>query len=508
MAGVPREVAAAMDEVERFGDRVQQAATRRVAKRTAAMSGVLAAILWQGDQGGTVVQARHAAGRLVEQVLGRPGPPLASLEESDARWLNDRIGELVARGEEVIDINGRWMRPSYSGKQDWTPVETRRMLVQQRAYRGRLQARDATLKLARKLRIDPYREVNGRQEWSDPRLKAHYERLTAVHAGRVAHDATVDAFRDAMFEQIAADPELIGWRRLAEPTACAACLALADGRVHTDRRMLRHTRCRCIPVPVTATSAPLPTGRELFDAMSEEEQDQAFGGRGGRVAAQALRDGKAELTDFVQIDEDRLERTDYVLSQRPTGHLAEAARPSVRPLVGAAETERYLEVNHTPTGDAASALERYSTPGHADPVNHGLRGREPLTDEAAGLVAELDRAMAPIDRPILGAFRGLAGVGDWLADPASLRPGDELHDDGFVSVSLDAAVSEGYAGEGGGLLLQLRVPAGTPVAWVAPVSQDPDERELLLPRGGRIVLDEVDATTDPVFAIATFVFDA
>jgi hypothetical protein len=68
----------------------------------------------------------------------------------------------------------------------------------------------------------------------------------------------------------------------------------------------------------------VPTGRQLFDAMTPEEQDRAFRGHGGHDKAQALRDGTVKLEDLVTIADERLERTDYVVTETPLRDLAPA----------------------------------------------------------------------------------------------------------------------------------------------------------------------------------------
>jgi hypothetical protein len=242
--------------------------------------------------------------------------------------MDDRIEQLVADGVELLQVDGRWLRPSYSGNQTWTPVLNPLELVQQRLYRAELAARAATIRYAERIGVTPpATEGDDAVQWGDDRLEQFWANQTAVAAGRVAHDATVDSHRSATFERMAQRREVRGWKRLAESTACGACLALADGRMQpvSETRFYRHTRCQCIPIPVTTSSPAVPTGRQLFDALSVDEQDRVFRGHGGRAKAQALRDGVIDLPDLVRIADERLERTDYVVTEQPLAAVLDAA---------------------------------------------------------------------------------------------------------------------------------------------------------------------------------------
>lgn len=81
---------------------------------------------------------------------------------------------------------------------------------------------------------------------------------------------------------------------------------------------------------------------------------------------------------------------------------------------------------------------------------------------------------------------------------APLKVGDEVQDDGFMSVTLDpwvAAIAAGHhaheAGVQGQGTLEIRVPAGTPAAWNDGIRADvADGVELLLGRGHRMRIVE------------------
>lgn len=167
--------------------------------------------------------------------------------------------------------------------------------------------------------------ARGKPKWSelDPRLYVFYSKRVAMEASRVAHDAFVDAFRDAALDR--AEQLGVGWVRECQRNACGACLALADGTVHpfTDRRFYRHTRCRCKPVPARGRKLPR-TGRQIFFSLTRAEQDALFHGRGGAAKAEALRSGAVQLTGLVQIAADRVDWTDYVVTETPLEGLVAA----------------------------------------------------------------------------------------------------------------------------------------------------------------------------------------
>lgn len=90
-------------------------------------------------------------------------------------------------------------------------------------------------------------------------------------------------------------PWLTGWVRMVVPPCCSRCAALA-GRfyLHNDG-FLRHPRCKCIHVPAERADFKgiSANPNELFDSMTEAEQDKVFTIAG----AKAIRLG----ADIVQV---------------------------------------------------------------------------------------------------------------------------------------------------------------------------------------------------------------
>lgn len=78
-----------------------------------------------------------------------------------------------------------------------------------------------------------------------------------------------------------------GWERVTTGT-CGACLAVA-GR-HRSLRFHVHPACKCVQEPVLKNVElllPRPTGKQLFDGKTRDEQDAAL----GAAAAEAVRNG-------------------------------------------------------------------------------------------------------------------------------------------------------------------------------------------------------------------------
>ncbi|MFT4034680.1 MAG: hypothetical protein QM679_03780 [Patulibacter sp.] len=243
-------------------------------------------------------------------------------------------------------------------------VLSQRELVQQRLYRATLRTR---------LAAERWATANGLPApvWSDPgsidpRVQRQWARMIAAQAGRIAHDELVDTFRDAQFDRL--QTLGVGWVRRVQPDACGACLALADGTIHpaADRSFPRHTRCRCIPWPATPGHPLPPTGRQIFDSLTETEQDNLFKHRGGATKAQLLRDGTITLNDLLQIDETRAGVTDYTVSETPTAVLiAEHGAPGPLDILPGLPPAPTFPTDDTPNTPRLAVGDRFPEPHRA-----------------------------------------------------------------------------------------------------------------------------------------------
>lgn len=120
-------------------------------------------------------------------------------------------------------------------------------------------------------------------------------RLGVNRAARTVAREVMAAPRDAAKTAFAHEPLVEGWRRVASPTGCGACLAAMDGAVRApDEAPEHHDGCRCTAEPVIAgvhEAVRRPTGEEYFNSLPTPQQDALFYGRGGEAKAALLRAG-------------------------------------------------------------------------------------------------------------------------------------------------------------------------------------------------------------------------
>lgn len=121
-------------------------------------------------------------------------------------------------------------------------------------------------------------------------LAAGLTRARAIAAWQVAESART-ALADAMTES----DVVVGWRRATSGAPCGACLAAATGAIlDTEDVPEAHTNCQCVAEPVirgVRDLHPRPTGEEIFDSLTAEQQDALFAGRGGAEKAHLIRSG-------------------------------------------------------------------------------------------------------------------------------------------------------------------------------------------------------------------------
>ena len=117
------------------------------------------------------------------------------------------------------------------------------------------------------------------------------------------------AHRKALSETIKADKRFSGSARAVRGT-CGACAALS-GTPH----MSVHPGCQCVEEPTVSGATQLiarPTGMELFNDRSREDQDAMV----GPEAAEKLRTGQITMNDL--IGESQLDSAPNILTQAPT----------------------------------------------------------------------------------------------------------------------------------------------------------------------------------------------
>lgn len=121
--------------------------------------------------------------------------------------------------------------------------------------------------------------------------------------------------RQALIDTIESDNRFKGFQRSVSGT-CAACEALqGQGGPHFEV----HPGCECSPQPIVRgvpNRFPLPTAAQLFASKTKEQQDEAI----GQEAADLIRDGKADLKDFV--GHSQQETQPDFLTQRPVSDVS------------------------------------------------------------------------------------------------------------------------------------------------------------------------------------------
>lgn len=139
---------------------------------------------------------------------------------------------------------------------------------------------------------------------------AEFEVAVAVGRNRAARMAEVDlmhAARAALEDAIERDDRLEGWERATAGT-CGACAALSGT---SGPHFQVHPNCQCVSQPVVrgvSNRFPLPTGAEIFQRLTREEQDAQYGAE----KADALRKGDIQVADLVATTELASDQQNFV----------------------------------------------------------------------------------------------------------------------------------------------------------------------------------------------------
>lgn len=78
------------------------------------------------------------------------------------------------------------------------------------------------------------------------------------------------------------------YTRVVQLPACSRCILLSGNSYSASEGFSRHPGCDCVVMPLREGQYnAVPSGRQLFDRMSAEEQNRRF----GRAGAEAIREG-------------------------------------------------------------------------------------------------------------------------------------------------------------------------------------------------------------------------
>lgn len=213
------------------------------------------------------------------------------LEAAFAAWVDDTAATVRTAQTEASRLSGVYLA-AYLGASGVTP---RWDGPDPEAHAGR----DAGGgRLAEGLRAAPAALLwrLGRGDGRTTAMASGVARLT-----RTTRTGVMGAARDTLREGMVAEPSVIGYRRVTSTRPCGACLAEAGEMVGEPGRALAfHGSCRCTQEAVlrgVTERARRPSGQQMFDRMTREEQAALFAGRGGEAKAAAVRtSGVSALT--------------------------------------------------------------------------------------------------------------------------------------------------------------------------------------------------------------------
>lgn len=163
---------------------------------------------------------------------------------------------------------------------------------------------------------------------------------TALNTGRhgvarIAHsEITEAAARETTYQGTTqAQGDLVGWTWVTGgKKPCGACLAQQNGQVRSwSVSMNRHAGCSCVEAPVYSgvrEAVRRPTGKDRFDAMTQEQQAATFR-TGGEAKAEAIRSGRIDLSDLVQTE--RHDAWHTTISEKPLSDIPELQDTNTTP---------------------------------------------------------------------------------------------------------------------------------------------------------------------------------
>lgn len=158
------------------------------------------------------------------------------------------------------------------------------------------------------------------------------------------------------------------------------------------------------------------------------------------------------------------------------------------------------KTNSNLSWEAKEAMRSYTNSGYTE-MNGMLRGvnlQYHSPDSLRRVKEQVDlvrQSMHPTTQDVVvrrGTTTHMFGPGGTTQIPADdvmrlVQPGTEWVDGGFMSTSINRAHS--WSGD---VLLELKVPKGTPAAWAQAISNYKHEYEILLDAGTRIVVESVE----------------
>lgn len=269
---------------------------------------------------------------------------------------------------------------------------------------------------------------------------------------RLARTETVSAYWKNAWDSIADLPELVMvWGAESGPRTCQWCLE-RDGMVMESSQLRDHPNGRCTPIPTLRSmveyKGSVDTGGRIYQdpAWAKKQPPPARPAKPSVAkpmsASEANAWGAANVTDIKSLSEDIQEQVRLYTGGGYKG------------------TNRTLRAGGQFTG-ANGKVQREMVQA----IDKGMKLSKTVEDIDVSRVFTLD------------AFGGKT--------PDSLI-GKVFSDKGYLSTAVGKPPSGPFNSQ---VTMQLKVPAGTPAIWTRPISQFKSERELLLNRGTKIIID-------------------
>lgn len=115
----------------------------------------------------------------------------------------------------------------------------------------------------------------------------------------IARTESMRAYRTANIDTYKESEVITRYRWMATKSrrTCIACLGIDGEEFDLEVEPKNHVRCRCTVIPVTETVPRFQTGSEWFATQPASAQEAML----GKSAYSLYKDGKADLSDFVDI---------------------------------------------------------------------------------------------------------------------------------------------------------------------------------------------------------------
>ncbi|MPZ27534.1 MAG: hypothetical protein GEV12_14275 [Micromonosporaceae bacterium] len=297
--------------------------------------------------------------------------------------------------------------------------------------------------------------------------------------------------RETVDATVAGSDLIVGWRRVTDADPCFFCAMLASrgavyktaGTAGAGNPFHDHDQCTVEPLYMRETEPP--EVQRLADLWRE---------------VTAGHSGKAAIREWRRWWDQNRGQVDLAQQPDRTEPAPERSAESVAPRrLTHGEAVDMMEDMLTAepwTRDQLVAMGDYSGANYLD-VNSLLRGFDPPENfepehlaELRKSIQDLTEGMRPLPEPILVYRRADSpAFGVEELDDLSGLVGRTLQDPGFMSTTV-APDEVGDFDAFGEVLMEITAPAGTPAAYLEPVSKTPGEFELLLaPARGYRILD-------------------